>query len=317
MTGWSLVARHETLAGRSAVAADAHRLAGEGARSVFANEVARQHLEAALALGHPDGAAIHAALGDVLTLQGDYEGARSHLETAAALAGPAEQATLEHRIGVVHVRRGDWARADGHLVAALAADPDDALRTRVLADRSAIADRLGNPTRAAALAGEALTLAEARRDTIGAVRALGLLGILARHAGALTDARSGLERALYRLAVVEPTLTGPGTAGPGTAAAGEAASMRVALENSLALTLGDLGERDAAMAHATAALALCERLGDRHRQAALENNLADLLHAAGRPDEAMTHLTRAVSLFAEIGGRRGELEPEIWKLVEW
>ena len=47
------------------------------------------------------------------------------------------------------------------------------------------------------------------------------------------------------------------------------------------------------------------------------NNLADLLQMTGRPDEAMAHLKRAVSLFAEIGGRPAELEPEIWKLVEW
>jgi len=45
--------------------------------------------------------------------------------------------------------------------------------------------------------------------------------------------------------------------------------------------------------------------------------LADLVQATGHPDEAMEHLTQAVRLFAEIGGRPGELEPEIWKLVEW
>ncbi len=31
----------------------------------------------------------------------------------------------------------------------------------------------------------------------------------------------------------------------------------------------------------------------------------------------MDHLKRAVAIFAEIGGRPGELEPEVWKLVEW
>jgi len=46
-------------------------------------------------------------------------------------------------------------------------------------------------------------------------------------------------------------------------------------------------------------------------------NLADLLQVTGHPDEAMEHLTRAVTLFAEVGGRPGELEPEIWKLVDW
>jgi hypothetical protein len=31
----------------------------------------------------------------------------------------------------------------------------------------------------------------------------------------------------------------------------------------------------------------------------------------------MAHLKRAVAIFAEIGGHPEELEPEIWKLVEW
>ncbi len=48
----------------------------------------------------------------------------------------------------------------------------------------------------------------------------------------------------------------------------------------------------------------------------MHNNLADLLHAAGRSEEAMSHLTQAVTIFAEVG-EEGELQPEIWKLVEW
>jgi tetratricopeptide (TPR) repeat protein len=87
--------------------------------------------------------------------------------------------------------------------------------------------------------------------------------------------------------------------------------------NSLALVEADLGQGERAMELTREALALCERQGDRHRQAALENNLADLLRAAGRQDEAMEHLKRAVATFAEVGGRPGELEPEIWKLIEW
>ena len=71
-----------------------------------------------------------------------------------------------------------------------------------------------------------------------------------------------------------------------------------------------------AQERAEAALALCVALGDRHREAALHNNLADLLHAAGRREESMTHLKRAVEIFAEVG-EEGELQPEIWKLVEW
>ncbi|HEX7399358.1 MAG TPA: tetratricopeptide repeat protein [Candidatus Limnocylindrales bacterium] len=93
--------------------------------------------------------------------------------------------------------------------------------------------------------------------------------------------------------------------------------LRIAALNSLALVLADEGDHERAISLTLDALARCERQGDRHRQAALENNLADLLQVTGHPDEAMEHLTRAVTLFAEVGGRPGELEPEIWKLVDW
>ncbi len=81
--------------------------------------------------------------------------------------------------------------------------------------------------------------------------------------------------------------------------------------------LADEGDLERAISLTEDALARCRQQGDRHRQAALENNLADLLQATGHPAEAMEHLKRAVTLFAEVGGRPGELEPEIWKLVEW
>ena len=93
--------------------------------------------------------------------------------------------------------------------------------------------------------------------------------------------------------------------------------LRVAALNTLGLVVADSGDPGAAMVLIHEALILCERQGDRHRQAALENNLADMLRAAGRNDEAMEHLKVAVAIFADVGGQPGELEPEIWKLVEW
>ena len=86
---------------------------------MFANTEAREHLEAALALGSPAVVELHEALGEVLTLLGDYDGALGHLEAAEALAGPADEASIEHRIGLVLARRGDWARAELRLVTAL------------------------------------------------------------------------------------------------------------------------------------------------------------------------------------------------------
>ncbi|MFN8622453.1 MAG: AAA family ATPase [Chloroflexota bacterium] len=311
---WSLIAVHEAAAGRTAEAAEAHRHAADEARAVYANEVARDHLDAALALGHPDAAALRTQLADVLTLLGDYAGALAHLEAAAAVSTPgAEVGALEHRIGIVHARRGDWSRAETHLGAALDATSDRGSRARILADRSAVAERLGDRVEARRRAVDALALAMDAGDAVGAARARGLLGMLDRRAGDLLAGRRELEAAV---AALERAATRHADGG-GIAPPDEADRVRVGVLNSLALVLGELGDADAGIARAGQALATCTRIGDRHRQAAIENNLADLCHAAGRAEEALDHLARAVALFAEIGGRPGELEPEIWKLVEW
>ena len=298
---WSLIAFHEGIAGRSAEAAVAHRLAGEHARAVFANREAREHLEAALALGDANVVELHESLAEVLTLLGDYAEAIAHFEVATALAGPARRPWIDHHLGLVHARRGEWGRAAGYLDGALGAVPEAeaATRSALLVDRSAIAHRAGDPEESGHLAREALQLAVQVQDRAGMARAEDLLGILARGAGDLAAAREHLERSRVAAAV---------SADPGP---------QIAALNSLALVHADLGERDRATELTREALALCERQGDRHRQAALENNLADLLQAAGRQDEAMEHLKRAVTIFAEIGGRPDELRPEIWQLIEW
>ena len=313
---WSLVAHHETLAGRSTPAAEAHRQAGELARSVFANTEAREHLESALALGHPAVAELHEALGELLTLLGDYDGAVAHLETALGLANPEREARLDHRLAMVLARQGDRARADRYLVTAMVAlgpESDPASRAQILVDRSAIAQRDGHPERAEAFAREALRLGEAADDPAAVARAEDLLGIGARSQGDLAAAREHLERAVAaadRAEVLAPN-------GPTEGRLATDPGVLIAALNTLALVCADSGDRDHAIELTRDALLRCQRLGDLHRQAALENNLADLLHADGRADEAMDHLKRAVALFAEIGGRPGELQPEVWKLVEW
>jgi DNA-binding SARP family transcriptional activator len=300
-TRWSLIAHHETQAGRSAAAAEAHRRAGDEARAVFANDEARLHLEAALAMGTADPADVHLDLGDVLTLAGDYRGAIGHLEAAAALAGPDQAAAVELRLGRVHARRGAWDLADGHLAAALdASDPGDSvLRAAIFADRSAVALRLSGPDAAVAMAMEALAAAETAADVASIARAEDVLGILARSRGELEEARAHLERAL------------------GLADPGERSGLRAGALNTLALVLADSGDRASAIRLTEEALELCGRLGDRHRQAALESNLADLLHADGLTAESRKHQRRAVALFAEVAGTPMELEPGIWQLVEW
>jgi DNA-binding SARP family transcriptional activator len=293
------IAQHLRLAGREPEAAEWHRRAGERASDLYANAEALAHFETALDLGHPEPAAVHERVGDLKTLAGDYAGALTAYESAAALAPPAELGALEHRIGLVHHRRGDWALAEASFERALAALPtgEDGERARVLADSSLNAHRSGRDADALALAGDALGLAEAAGDRRALAQAHNILGVLATGRGDPAEARLQLERSLELASEDDP-------------------SARAAALNNLALAHRAEGELDTALALTEEALALCATVGDRHREAALANNAADLLHAAGRREESLERLRQAVAIFAEIG-EQDAMEPEIWKLVEW
>ncbi|HEX5501132.1 MAG TPA: AAA family ATPase [Thermomicrobiales bacterium] len=296
------IAGHYRLAGQATEAATWFALAGERARGLYANAEALAHFQAALALGHPAAAALHEAIGDLHTLAGAYGAAIAGYETAAALGAPAALATLEHKLGGVHLRRGAWELAESHFQAALAALEDTGQagdRARLHADWGLAAHRRGHTERATARARESLALAEAAGDTRALAQAHNLLGMFAAGRGDRAAARGWLEQSL--------TLAD---------ALGEAGA-RVAARNNLALVCAADGDGERALALTAAALDLCAAQGDRHREAALHNNLADLLHAAGRAEEAMPHLKAAVAIYAEIGVEAGAVQPHIWALAEW
>lgn len=296
------IARHYVQGGNDAVAADYFKQAGEHARGLYANAQALTYLNMALALGHPDVVALHEAIGDVQTLLGEYGCALKSYETAAALCQAEALAGIEHKLGNVYARRGEWERAESHLQAAIEALPDEehaAERAHIYADRSLSARQRGQPDTALALGQQALALAEAVGDIRALAQVHNMLGVLAAGRGALDAARDHLERSL----ALAESLNEP--------------SVRAAALNNLALAYGANGDTQRALAHAEAALALCVALGDRHREAALHNNLADLLYSVGRSEESMTHLKQAVSIYAEIGVEAGAVQPEIWKLSEW
>jgi DNA-binding SARP family transcriptional activator len=321
------ISHHFQLAGRDAEAAEWFARAGGRAAALYANREAVAHYQAALALGHPEAARLQLALGDLHTLLGSYGDALAAYEAAAAHCDPGDLATVEHKLGSLHHRRGDWEAAEAHLEAALAALPADApapagtapggtapggpapggaaaagpgvgARARLVADRSLVAHRLGRAEQALQLAGSALELAEAAGDPAALAQCHNLLGMLATSAGDHQRARRHLEQSLAHAG----KLPDPGA--------------RVAALNNLALVHRAAGRLDLALELTADALDLCAAQGDRHRQAALHNNLADLLHAAGRHDEAMTHLKQAVAIFAEVG-EPDRLQPAIWRLVEW
>jgi tetratricopeptide (TPR) repeat protein len=296
----SQIAWHYREGGQRASAAKYYALAGNHARSLFANAEALSHYQRALELGHPDRAALCEASGDLHTLVGNYTAALADYARAAASDGV--QARLEHKIGAIHHRRGEWDLAEHNFRSAL-----DALskagasgeRARVYADWSLTAYQRDETAQALNLAHQALELAENADDVRALAQAHNVLGILARHQGDTHLARHHLERSLD----LAETLNDPGA--------------RVAALNNLALVWAADGETERALQLAETALAECTLSGDRHHQAALHSNVADLLHASGQPEAAMTHFKQAVALFAEIGRDADHWQPEIWKLVEW
>ncbi len=297
-----LVGDHYRISGQDAEAAAYYRAAGDHARSLYANTEALAYYRSSLALGFPDAAALHESNGDLLTLLGEYGAAVASYETAAAVGGGDRLAMLEHKLGSVHHRRGDWELAASHFEAAaeaLGEAADVAPRARLEADWSLNEHRRGRPVEALTRAGRALELAEAAGDAHALARAHNILGVLASSRGDLEEARRHLEQSLA-LAV---RLHDP--------------SARIAALNNLALVARAGGDLEDALALTATALELCVAQGDRHREAALLNNLADLEHAARRSEEAMAHLKQAVAIFAEIGADAGETQPEIWKLMEW
>ena len=297
----ALVAQHLRLAGDDAAAADRYVLAADHAASLFAHADALEHLEAALALGHPGVAMLHERIGDLRTLVGDYSGALAAYETAAAYCEGAALAPVEQKLGNVHHRRGEWEHAERHLLAALEAAGEDqrGMRARIQADLALALHQAGDSPRATELARDALKLATAEADRPAQAQVHNMLGVLARSDGEPERATEELESSL-RLASELP----------------DAVAQAAALNN-LALVRRDAGEFEAALELTERALELCTRSGDRHREAALENNLADLHHAAGHDDEAMVHLRRAVTIFREVGADEATRLPEIWKLVSW
>lgn len=299
------ISHHYRLAGLDAEAAEYSRLAGDHARSIYANGDALAHYGAALALGHPRAGELHEAIGDLHTLLGEYAAALTDYEAAAALLDGGSLAGLEHKLGNVHARRGDRDVADSHYEAALAAFEEpgntsgrEGELARLHADWSLLEHRRGETARARGLAEKALELADAAGDARALTRARNVHGIIAAGVGDLETARLHLGESL--------------------ALAGDLGDpdARVAALNNLALVHRTGGETDRAIELTGEALALCASVGDRHREAALRNNLADLLHAAGREGESMEQLKKAVAIFAEIG-EDGALRPEIWKLSEW
>jgi DNA-binding SARP family transcriptional activator len=285
----AIVARHLELAGDDAAAALAYVAAAAHARSLSAALEAVAHFEAAIALGHPDPAGLHEAIGDLHTLRGAYSDALAAYAAAAAHDDLAAAGRLEHKLGGVHERRGEWELAERHYEDALGRGGDEAV---VQSDRSRLAWRRGDVAQARTLGFDALRLAQEAGAAAAAAQANNILGLLG-------CGREYLERSLE----LSSELPDP--------------SVRIAALNNLARDHAAAGDLARAEELIREALEQCAAEGDLHHEAALRNNLADILHKAGLGDQAMEELKRAVSAFATIGGEGENLYPGVWNLAEW
>jgi tetratricopeptide (TPR) repeat protein len=298
------LARHLVAAGRTAEAAEQFVVAGDQARALFANAEALSQYQSALALGHPDAATLNEVIGDLQTLAGRYDEAFAAYEAAAALA-PGPVASIEQKRGNVRLRLGQWRLDEEHFALAerLLGPTGDAVDARAMASLlsgwSLAAHRGAGVERGWILGQRAREFAEQAGDARELARAHNLLGILARTREDRSAARHHFEESLGRAA----ELSDP--------------DIRAAALNNLARVSFEEGDLEHAIALASEALEICINHGDRHRAAALYSNLADYLHAAGRRVEAIEHVARSVEILAEINVVSGQMQPEVWKLVEW
>ena len=295
------IAAHYRQGGHAAEAAEFSKIAGEHARSVYANAEALAHFQIALALGHPDFIGLEEAIGDLFTLLGKYKAALSGFESAASHQSASSQdvTRLRHKMGNVYHRLGEWEQAESYFQVATQGMAGADL-SRLYADWSRTIRRQGQTERALQMALQALELAEGSGDALALAQAHNILGMLQRNLGNIEEAIRHLQESL----ALAEKMADPG--------------VRTAALNNLSLACADHGELERALGYAHTALELCTLLGDRHREAALHSNLADLYHAAGLEQPSMAHLKQAVVIFSEIGaGEADRPRPEVWKLTEW
>ena len=295
------IAQHYKRAGQDELAAQFYVKAGHKAKELYANSEALAHFRTALALGYPDSFEAHSAIGDLLTLQGDYKSAVAAFEMAASQSEGLALATLEHKLADLHSRLGSWDVAESHFIASsklLQLEATPALKTDLFVDWGRMYYQQGNLAKADELAQLALQHAQKSGDTKDIARVHNILGVLAHAAG---DSK----RALFEL---EKSLNC--TQSPSHQ------FVKVAALNNSAVVHVATGELKKATDLLLAALPICQAQGDRHREAALHNNLADLYHKLDQPEPSMKHLKRAVTLFTSVGASETP-QPEIWKLAMW
>lgn len=286
-------------AGDDEKAAQHFKMAGEHALSVYAHNEALVYFQNALALNHPKKSSLHENIGDIHTLQGEYQAAITSYETSAALTTGKDIPRLEQKLGNIFHRIGEWDLAVCHFEAALIdmGEPDNL--ALLYADWSRSLLKSNKMKKAEELATQSLDFARTTGDPLPLARAYNILGIIDHDKGKIDSAKVYFEKNLE----ASKNTTDPST--------------KVAALNNLALLLAEENALGDAINLIQQAIEICTMQGDRHLEAALLNNLADFLHADGKHDVAYEQLLEAVKIFSEIRIAKGDHSPDIWKLTTW
>ncbi len=258
-------------------------VAGDHARATFANAVAAELYDRALAaadqleLDPAEVATVAEALGDVSELFAAYERADTAYGRAEALAADAaEIARLLRKRGVLRERQGQYDEALGWYERALeqlGPDGDPARRADVELATAGVRFRQGEFALAIDHAKTAIGLAEAGADP----RAVG-------HGHYLVDI------ALTRLGTPDPTRRE--RALPLLEEAGDLVGQS-SLHNNAGVAAYYLGDWDDAVQHYRRSGELSARAGDVVNAARASNNEAEILSDQGRLDEARVLLEEA------------------------
>ncbi len=307
------LAYHYTIAETWESALTYHLNAGQQAQRRYANAQATSHYHSACEIidaGHAGGQderqRVQESRGDLALLDGSYQQAAFHYQTALKLAlsnqASAEPIRLLRKLGNVHERWGKYEQGIEYLREGLEMAGSlgvGAELATLYASMGQIYYRQGRHTRAVELGSLALEIFEKLEDRRGAAQASNLLGISYWAMDDMETAITYHEKSLMTRASLGDVY-------------GLAASY-----NNLGRVLADQGAWEQALNYYKQSQNLCLEIGYQHGLAATYNNMGDVYQQLGQIEEALTCLEKSVEIYARIGLDEAGVQTEMWKMQVW
>ncbi len=272
-------------------------LAGDEARSKYANESAIAYYRRALEIAphDPRAAEAYRSLGDVYQHIGRYEEALRCYRQALEVAGSSEQrASLLRRIARAYERQGRYDRALEHLHRAmdlLREEPASLEVSRIYGAMGWVLMRRGEYDQALEYCGRGLEYLKDWPEDEGVQRARAelyhTLGSIASSRGNYAEAIEFHEESIRLREALQDL---PGLANS---------------YNNLAFVYWQQGQYDQTSAYLHRSLEIRQRIGESYGIAASYNNLGTVSYKQGRYQQAVDYYRRSLALRQEMGDRWG------------